>query len=81
MAAGPDPLAVARALRRGVATLDALAARIPGAARDELLWALEDAIDRGWVRSSGDADCGPDGICGASAPVVYTLTPLGRQAG
>jgi hypothetical protein len=74
----PDAAAVARVLRGGVATLDALGARLPGATRDELLWALGDAIDRGWVRSSGGEDCGPDGLCGASAPVVYTATEAGR---
>ena len=74
----PDAAAVARALRGGVATLDALAARLPGATRDELLWALEDAVDRGWVRSSGGEECGPDGLCGTSAPVVYTATEAGR---
>jgi hypothetical protein len=65
-----DATAVTTALRRGVATLDALAARLGGPPREELVWALEDAIARGWVSASGDA-CGPDGICGSSAPVVY----------
>jgi hypothetical protein len=75
-----DATAVARALRGGVATLDALARRLGGPGRDELLWALEDAVDRGWVRSSGGEDCGPDGLCGTSAPVVYTATEAGRSA-
>ena len=77
----PDAAAVARALRGGVATLDALGARLGGATRDELLWALEDAIDRGWVRSAGGDDCGPDGLCGTAAPVVYTVTGPGRAIG
>lgn len=80
MAAAPDAGAVARALRGGVATLDALAGRLGGASRDELLWAVEDAVARGWVSSSGGEDCGPDGLCGTSAPVVYSATEAGRAA-
>jgi hypothetical protein len=76
-----DATSVSRALRGGIATLDALAARLGGAGRDELVWALEDAEARGWVRSDGGEDCGPDGLCGASAPTVYTLTDAGRAAG
>jgi hypothetical protein len=76
-----DALAVARALRGGVATLDALAARIGGpATRDELVWAVQDALDRGWISSSGGEDCGPDGLCGSSAPTVYSATERGRSA-
>src|SRR5689334_8182535 len=71
VAPSPDATAVARALRGGVATLDALAARLGRPARDELLWALDDAVARGWVVSSDAGDCGPDGLCGSSAPVVY----------
>jgi hypothetical protein len=73
-----DAADVARALRGGVATLDALAARLGGADRDQLLWALDDAAARGWVRSNGGEDCGPDGLCGSSAPTVYSLTDVGR---
>ena len=75
-----DPLAVARALRGGVATLDALASRLGRPAREELLWALDEGVRRGWVRSSGGDDCGPDGLCGSSAPAVYSLTDAGREA-
>ena len=76
-----DAPAVARALRGGgIATLDALAARLGGAGREELLWALHDAAERGWVRTQGGEDCGPDGLCGASAPAVYSLTDAGRAA-
>ena len=78
MAITVDAAAVTRALRGGIATLDALAARLGGADRDQLLWALEDAVDRGWVRSSGGEICGPDGLCGTSAPPVYTATDAGR---
>jgi hypothetical protein len=79
MAITVDATAVTRALRGGVATLDALAARLPGPSRDELVWALEDAVERGWVRSSGGEDCGPDGLCGTAAPTVYTATDAGRS--
>ena len=71
---------IVRALRGGPATLDALAARLGGPARDQLGWALEDAQARGWVSSTAGPDCGPDGLCGASAPAVFTLTPDGRAA-
>jgi len=76
-----DPHDVLRALHGGPATLDALNARLRAPAREALSWALEEALGRGWVHSSADtADCGPDGICGASAPAVFTLTPAGRVA-
>ena len=65
-----------RALEGGVATLDALAART-GEARDPLLWALEEAVARGWVSASGEG-CGRDGICASGAPVIYALTQQGR---
>jgi hypothetical protein len=68
------------ALRGGPATLDALGARLGGPARDALTWALDDAVAHGLVHSSAEADCGPDGICGTSAPAVFTLTPAGRAA-
>lgn len=71
---------VLAALRGGPATLDALAARLGGPARDALTWAVDDAVVRGLVSSTAGADCGPDGICGSSAPAVFTLTPAGRAA-
>ena len=75
-----QPTDIVRALRGGPATLDALAARLGGPARDQLGWALEDAQARGWVHSSAEADCGPDGVCSTSAPAVFTLTRGGRAA-
>lgn len=75
-----DPHDVLRALRGGPATLDALHARLGGPARDALTWALDEALARGWVHSTAGEDCGPDGICGTSAPAVFTLTPGGRAA-
>jgi hypothetical protein len=78
MATTVDATAVVRALRSGVATLDALAARLGGAGRDELTWAVDDAINRGWVSANGDVDCGPDGLCGTSAPLVLSATDAGR---
>lgn len=71
---------MARALRGGPATLDALAARLGGAERDALLWALDDARARDWLAGGDGVDCGPDGLCGTSAPPVYTLTDAGRGA-
>ena len=69
---------IVRALRGGPATLDALHARIGGPDRAALTWAVDEAVARGLVHSSAEADCGPDGICGTSAPAVFTLTPAGR---
>ena len=63
-----EPEAVVQALRRGVATLDALAARLGDPPRDELMWALDEALRRGWVRSSAEAD----GICASTAPTLYS---------
>jgi hypothetical protein len=70
---------ILRALRGGPATLDALSVRLGGPARDALAWAVDEAVARGLVRSSAEADC-RDGICGASAPAVFTLTTSGRAA-
>ena len=75
-----EPHDILRALRGGPATLDALAARLGSAERDALTWAVDDAVARGWVASTAGADCGPDGLCGTSAPTVFTLTPAGRSA-
>lgn len=71
-----DATTVARALRGGVATLDALSERLGGADREELLWALDDARARGWVTADID-ECG---ICSASAPTLYAATEAGRAA-
>lgn len=75
-----DPHDVLRALRGGPATLDALGARLGTAEREALTWAVGDAVARGWVHSSAEVDCGPDGVCSTSAPAVFTLTPGGRAA-
>jgi hypothetical protein len=72
----PDLL---RVLRRGPATLDALAARLGSPDRDALVWALDDAQAQGLVHSTA-TDCGPDGLCATNAPAVVTLTPAGREA-
>jgi hypothetical protein len=71
---------ILRALRGGPATLDALSARLGGPAREALTWAVDEAVARGLVRSSAEAECGPDGICGTSPPAVFTLTTAGRAA-
>ena len=70
---------ILRALRGGPATLDALAARLGGLEREGFTWAREDAVARGWVASTAGPDCGPDGLCGTSAPAVFSLTPAGRS--
>jgi hypothetical protein len=71
---------ILHALRGGPATLDALSGRLGGPARDALTWAVDEAVAAGFVHSTAGADCGPDGICGTSAPAVFTLTPAGRAA-
>jgi hypothetical protein len=71
---------ILRALRGGPATLDALGARLGATERDALTWAVDDAVARGLVASSAGADCGPNGLCGTSAPTIFTLTPSGRSA-
>jgi hypothetical protein len=75
-----NPYDILHALRGGPATLDALGARLGEPARDALTWAVDEAVERGLVHSTAGADCGPDGICGTSAPAVFTLTPAGRTA-
>jgi hypothetical protein len=71
---------ILHALRGGPATLDALHARLGGPARDAMTWAVDEAVARGLVHSTAAVDCGPDGICGTTAPAVFTLTPAGRAA-
>ena len=76
-----EPADVLRALRAGVATLDALRARLGGAERDQLAWALDDLAARGLVQVSGRrGTAGPDGLCGTSAPATAVLTDAGRAA-
>jgi hypothetical protein len=73
----PDPTAVARALRGGPATLDALGARLGGPVREELAWALDEAV-RGGLVATSEGGCGPDGVCSTAAPAVFRLTDAGR---
>ncbi|MEA2340977.1 MAG: hypothetical protein QOG11_1054 [Solirubrobacteraceae bacterium] len=75
-----EPADVLRALRAGLATLDALRARLGGADRDQLAWVLDDLAAQGLVQVTGAWDCGPDGLCGTSAPAIATLTDAGRAA-
>ena len=75
-----EPIDILHALHGGPATLDALAARLGAVPRDAVVWALDDAVARGWAASTAGAECGPDGLCGTSAPAVFTLTPAGRSA-
>ena len=72
------PEDVLRALRSGgVATLDALAARLGGPDREQLTWTLEELDEQGLVALSRPPDCGPDGLCGTQPPTTVTLTPAG----
>jgi hypothetical protein len=73
-----EPADVLRALRAGLATLEALRARLGGADRDQLAWVLDDLAAQGLVQVTGAWDCGPDGLCGTSAPAIVTLTDAGR---
>ena len=71
---------ILRAQRGGPATLDALHTRLGAPEREALTWAVDEAVGRGLVHSSAGTDCGPDGICGSTAPAVFTLTDAGRAA-
>jgi hypothetical protein len=75
-----DPADVLRALRGGVATLEALRGRLGGADRDQLAWVLDDLAAQGLAQVSGAWDCGPDGLCGTSAPATAVLSAAGRAA-
>jgi hypothetical protein len=75
-----DPADVLRALRGGVATLEALRGRLGGADRDQLAWVLDDLAAQGLVQVSGAWDCGQDGLCGTSAPATAVLSAAGRAA-
>jgi hypothetical protein len=71
----PDAIAVARALREGPATLDALRAHLGDPPPDVLALALDEARERGWV---APAD-GGDGVCSSGAPALVRLTDVGRR--
>jgi hypothetical protein len=72
---GPSPEDIVNALRRGPATPDALRARLGQVDPDAMWWAVNEAVRDGLVSSTADIDCGPDGVCGASAPTVLSLAP------
>jgi hypothetical protein len=74
-----EPTDLLAALRRGPATLDALALRLGNPDREALMWALDEAERQGLVQSSA-TDCGPDGLCATNAPTVVTLSAAGREA-
>ena len=74
-----EPTDLLAALRRGPATLDALALRLGNPDREALMWALDEAERQGLVRSSA-TDCGSDGLCATNAPTVVTLSAAGREA-
>lgn len=66
----------------GITTLDGLRARVErrvgGVEPEALTWALDDAVQAGWVVRNVPEDCGPDGICGTNPPVTVTISPEGR---
>lgn len=64
---------IAGALRLGPATPDALVARLGDVDRDSMWWAVEEAMRLGIVISTADLECGPEGLCGASVPAVFSL--------
>lgn len=67
------PEAVLRALRTGgVATLDALSARLGGPDRESLTWTLEELAEDGLVHLNRPPDCGPDGLCGTQPPTMVS---------
>lgn len=69
------------ALRHGgVTTLDGLRSRLGDPDRELLGWALDDAVERGWVARNAPPDCGPDGLCGSQPPTTVTITAAGREA-
>jgi hypothetical protein len=67
------PEDIVRALRRGPATPDALAARLGNVDRDAMWWAVGEAVRMGVVSSTADLQCGPGGLCGVSVPTVLSL--------
>lgn len=69
----PTPDDITRALRRGPATPDALAARLGDVDRDAMWWAVNEAVRLGLVSSTAEIECGPDGMCGTSVPTVLAL--------
>jgi hypothetical protein len=69
----PTLEAIRAALGRGPATPDALAARLGGVDRDSLMWAVDELVRQGAIASTADVDCGPNGICATSAPMIYSL--------
>jgi hypothetical protein len=71
--AAPTPDDITRALRLGPATPDALAARLGDVERDAMWWAVDEAVRLGLVSSTARIECGPDGLCGTSAPTVFSL--------
>ena len=69
----PTPDDIVRALRRGPATPDALAARLGDVDRDAMWWAVNEAVQQGTVSLTAELECGPDGLCGVSVPTVFSL--------
>jgi hypothetical protein len=70
---GPTPEDVVNALRRGAATPDVVLVRLGQVDRDAMWWAVEEAVRQGLVSSTAEIQCGPDGLCGTTAPTVLSL--------
>jgi hypothetical protein len=64
---------IVSALRFGPVTPDALAARVGHVDRDAMWWAVEETVRLRLVSSTGEIECGPDGLCGTSLPTVLAL--------
>lgn len=69
----PTPEDIVTALRTGPATPDALLVRLGDPDREAMWWAIGEAVERGLVASTAQLQCGPDGLCGTSAPTVLSL--------
>lgn len=73
LVAAPTSEDIVNALRLGPATLDVLLARLGQVDPDAMWWAVEEAVRKGLVSSSEQIECGPDGVCGSSAPTILAL--------
>jgi hypothetical protein len=71
----PTPEDIVHALRLGPATPDALLVRLNlgDVDRDAMWWAVDEAVRQGLVASTARIECGPDRLCGTSAPTVLSL--------
>jgi hypothetical protein len=80
LVAGPTPADIVDALRLGLATPDALAARLGQVDRQAMWWAIDEAVRQGLVSSTAQIERGPDGLCGTSVPTVLSLAANADRA-